>query len=182
MGAVYLARDPELDQHVALKVAGTDPGSGTAVAHRRLRREFRLMQRLRHDHIVDLDELFEDGGLQFFSMEYVDGGNLHRHLGVAEGMSWGLPSERPTEAGRARPARGSGARPAASRSKRGPRGKRTTPRPATAPSPSFGEGRAAGSLQPTDPEAVWRRSASSSTPSPSSRYGSCTATSSRRTS
>lgn len=103
MGAVYLARDPELDQHVALKVAGADPGSGTAVVNRRLRREFRLMQRLRHEHIVDVYELFEDGGLQFFSMEYVDGGNLHRHLGVAEGMSWGLPSERPTEAGRARP-------------------------------------------------------------------------------
>jgi len=105
MGAVYLARDPELDQHVALKVAGTEPGDGVAVVHRRLRREFRLMQRLRHEHIVDVYELFEEAGLQFFSMEYVDGGNLHRHLGVAEGMSWGLPSERPTEAGRPQLAR-----------------------------------------------------------------------------
>ena len=105
MGAVYLARDPEMDQLVALKVAGTDAGIGNAVVLRRLRREFRLMQRLRHEHIVEVYELFEDGGLQFFSMEYVDGGNLHRHLGVGEGAVWGLPSERSTEAGRIQPPR-----------------------------------------------------------------------------
>jgi tetratricopeptide (TPR) repeat protein len=101
MGSVYLVRDGGSDRLVALKVVGTDAGPGNAAILRRLRREFRLMQRLRHEHIVEVYELFEDGGLQFFSMEYVGGGNLHSHLGVGESVTWQLSSERSTAAGHA---------------------------------------------------------------------------------
>ncbi|MBI2894720.1 MAG: protein kinase [Deltaproteobacteria bacterium] len=103
MGAVYLARDPELDALVAIKVTGSDSGDASVAAMRRLRREFRMMQRLRHEHIVQVYEIFEEHGLQFFSMEYVDGGNLHRHLGVLEDVAWGLPSERSTQQGKVAP-------------------------------------------------------------------------------
>ncbi|HRI08354.1 MAG TPA: serine/threonine-protein kinase, partial [Nannocystaceae bacterium] len=78
-GAVYLARDRQLGEEVALKViAGlglTDPAAAD-----RLRREASAARRISHPNVVRLHDLGEEGGLLFLSMEFVDGESLHQLL------------------------------------------------------------------------------------------------------
>ena len=79
MGAVYLAKDQNLGEEVALKVVAglglTDPG-----AAERLRREAAAARRISHVNVVRLHDIGEEGGLLFLSMEYVDGESLHQRL------------------------------------------------------------------------------------------------------
>ncbi len=79
MGVVYLARDRQLGEEVALKViAGlglTDPAAAD-----RLRREASAARRISHPNVVRLHDLGEEGGLLFLSMEFVDGESLHQLL------------------------------------------------------------------------------------------------------
>jgi serine/threonine-protein kinase len=78
MGAVYLARDEQLGEQVALKViAGFALLDATATE--RLRREASLARRISHPNVVRLHDLGEAHGLVFVSMEYVAGESLaHR--------------------------------------------------------------------------------------------------------
>jgi len=69
MGEVYEAHDNELDTRVALKTLRRHDARGLA----RLKREFRALQGLQHDHLVSLGELFEKDGLWFFTLELVEG-------------------------------------------------------------------------------------------------------------
>ena len=75
MGAVYLARDEQLGESVALKViagmALLDPNSAE-----RLRRETSMARRISHPNVVRMHDLGEEHGLLFVSMEYVAGESL----------------------------------------------------------------------------------------------------------
>jgi serine/threonine-protein kinase len=75
MGAVYLARDEQLGEQVALKViaglALLDPNAAD-----RLRREATLARKISHPNVVRMHDLGEEHGLLFVSMEYVAGESL----------------------------------------------------------------------------------------------------------
>ena len=79
MGAVYKARQRELDRIVALKILPPDIGQDAAFAER-FTREARALAKLNHPGIVTLYEFGRADGLYFFLMEYVDGVNLRRLL------------------------------------------------------------------------------------------------------
>ncbi len=79
MGEVWLAFDPKLERHVAIKTMA--PGlaaSPDAVA--RFYREARAVARLNHPHIVQIHQVGEEEGAPFFAMEWVDGETLGDRL------------------------------------------------------------------------------------------------------
>ncbi len=75
MGAVYLARDEQLDEVVALKaIAGSallDPAAAD-----RFRREASAARRISHPNVVRLHDIGEEHGMLFLSMEYIAGTSL----------------------------------------------------------------------------------------------------------
>jgi serine/threonine protein kinase len=77
MGAVYKARQAELDRFVALKVLAprdkADPGFAE-----RFTREARALARLSHPNIVAVYDFGHRDELPYFIMEYVDGPNLRQ--------------------------------------------------------------------------------------------------------
>lgn len=73
MGVVYSARDRETEEHVALKVLDTQAPEGLT----RFKTEFRSVQSLRHRNLVTLGELVEHEGNWFYTMELVEGVDLH---------------------------------------------------------------------------------------------------------
>jgi serine/threonine protein kinase len=79
MGAVYQARQKELDRVVALKILPTLTASGPGFAGR-FAREARALARLNHPHIVTLYEFGQAGGIYYFLMEFVDGPTLRQLL------------------------------------------------------------------------------------------------------
>jgi serine/threonine protein kinase len=79
MGAVYKARQKELDRTVALKILPPGIGDEPAFAER-FAREARALARLNHPNIVTLYEFGRTDGLFFFLMEFVDGVNLRQLL------------------------------------------------------------------------------------------------------
>src|SRR5687767_1217266 len=85
MGLVYEAFDRQLRATVALKTLRSPTGD----AVRRLKREFRALQRIRHRNLVEFGELFQEHGAWFFTMELVDGTDLLEHV-------WLAPRAKPT--------------------------------------------------------------------------------------
>ena len=81
-GQVWLADDAELDQPVALKLLDPDLADD-AVHLDRLREECRRAQALVHPNIVRCHDLHTDDGLNFISMQYLDGGDLSALRGAA---------------------------------------------------------------------------------------------------
>ena len=79
MGAVYKARQKQLDRIVALKILPPDIGSEAAFAER-FTREARALAKLNHPNIVTLYEFGETSGQFYFLMEFVDGLNLRQLL------------------------------------------------------------------------------------------------------
>ncbi len=79
MGAVYKARQKELDRIVALKILPPDIGQEPAFAER-FAREAKALAKLNHPGIVTLYEFGKADGLYFFLMEYLDGVNLRQLL------------------------------------------------------------------------------------------------------
>ncbi len=79
MGAVYKARQPELDRYVALKILPPEVGKDPAFAER-FTREARALAKLNHSSIVAVHEFGEADGLYYFVMEFVDGANLRQAL------------------------------------------------------------------------------------------------------
>lgn len=80
MGAVYKARQRDLDRIIALKILPPDADDGETFAQR-FSREAIALAKLNHAHIVMVHEFGRtDAGLYFFIMEYVDGLNLRQLL------------------------------------------------------------------------------------------------------
>ena len=82
MGVVYLAADPMLNRKVAVKtvdLAVDDPGEKEFLRHRLLR-DARAAAVLKHPNIVDIYDVFEDGGRAYVVMEYVEGNTLSARL------------------------------------------------------------------------------------------------------
>ena len=75
MGAVYLARDDELDELVALKILRNAVASSPAAVEL-LRREVRLARRVTHRNVARIFALDEHRGERFLTMEYVAGESL----------------------------------------------------------------------------------------------------------
>lgn len=75
MGVVYLARDPDLDREVALKVLRADvSGDDRFVA--RFEREARAVARLFHPNVLPVNALSRVDGCLVIEMPYIAGGSL----------------------------------------------------------------------------------------------------------
>jgi tRNA A-37 threonylcarbamoyl transferase component Bud32 len=79
MGAVYKARQKQLDRIVALKILPPGIGHDAAFAER-FAREAKALAKLNHPGIVTLYEFGDSGGQFYFLMEFVDGVNLRQLL------------------------------------------------------------------------------------------------------
>ncbi len=78
MGAVYRARQRQLDRLVALKILPMESAGDSAFAAR-FSREARALARLSHPNIVAVHDFGQAGGFCFFLMEFIEGVTL-RHL------------------------------------------------------------------------------------------------------
>ncbi|MFN8011225.1 MAG: protein kinase [Holophagaceae bacterium] len=79
MGDVYLAKDPMIGRHVAIKVIRQDAlqlANRQEVVRERFFREARAAGGLNHRNIVTVHEFGEDGDLLYLAMEFVDGEDL----------------------------------------------------------------------------------------------------------
>ena len=79
MGTVYLAEDSALGRRLALKVLHDPDASGELAA--RLLREARILARLEHPGIVPVHDVGTlADGRAFYTMKYVQGARLDRHI------------------------------------------------------------------------------------------------------
>ncbi|MGB9071979.1 MAG: tetratricopeptide repeat protein [Terriglobales bacterium] len=79
MGAVYQARDRELDRMIALKVIRPELATDPAILAR-FKQELILARNITHKNVVRIYDLGEAGGIRFITMEYVDGEDLRTLL------------------------------------------------------------------------------------------------------
>jgi len=79
MGAVYKARDRELDRLIALKVIRPELATDPAILLR-FKQELILSRNITHKNVVRIYDLGEAEGIRFISMEYVDGEDLRTLL------------------------------------------------------------------------------------------------------
>jgi serine/threonine protein kinase len=79
MAVVYKARQLALNRVVAVKVFMSAEHAGTRETSR-FRREAEMVAQLQHPNIVQVYEVGEQNGRPYFSMEYVAGGSLDRHI------------------------------------------------------------------------------------------------------
>jgi len=83
MGEVYLVENIQTGVEFALKLLPSDLASDSGFRER-FRREAGLLQKLRHEGIVQVMHAAEENGRYFLTMDYVDGGSLDDRL-KAEG-------------------------------------------------------------------------------------------------
>lgn len=76
MGAVYKAKDRELNRLVALKVIRPSLAGSQAIIDR-FKQELVLAHQVTHRNVVRIYDLGEAEGMKFITMEYIDGENLH---------------------------------------------------------------------------------------------------------
>ena len=86
MGVVYLARDPRLNRHVAIKVL-PDALARDAAHLGRFRREAMLLASLNHPNIAAIHAVEEADGQQLLVLEYVPGETLADRLAHEHGSS-----------------------------------------------------------------------------------------------
>jgi hypothetical protein len=81
MGTVYLARDPELNRLVAVKVPRLGrPGEDQGQARQRFLREARTAAAVRHPHVCPIYDVGEHEGQPYVVMAYVEGQSLAQRL------------------------------------------------------------------------------------------------------
>ena len=79
MGEVYLAYDAVLHEKVALKTIRGEMAADPAMA-RRFLAEVRNARRVTHRHVCRINDIFEEGGVPFFTMECLEGVRLSEWL------------------------------------------------------------------------------------------------------
>ena len=75
MGAVYKARDRELNRMVALKVIRPDLAGSQAIIDR-FKQELLLATQVTHKNVIRIYDLSEAEGMKFITMEFVEGEDL----------------------------------------------------------------------------------------------------------
>ena len=75
MGAVYKARDLELNRMVALKVIRPELARNPAIIDR-FKQELLLSQRVTHRNVIRIYDLGEGDGVKFITMEFIEGQDL----------------------------------------------------------------------------------------------------------
>ena len=75
MGAVYKAKDLELDRMVALKVIRPELAKNPAIIDR-FKQELLLSHRVTHRNVIRIYDLSEGDGVKFITMEYIEGRDL----------------------------------------------------------------------------------------------------------
>jgi len=78
MGAVYKAKDRELDSFVALKLIRPELASSPAILAR-FKQELLLAHQVTHRNVIRIYDLAEADGVKFITMEFIEGVDL-RHL------------------------------------------------------------------------------------------------------
>lgn len=76
MGTVWVAEDPRLQRHVALKLLPRNGAGTDDVAVQRFIAEARLASAINHPHIVAIYDVGEADDTRYIAMELVDGGSL----------------------------------------------------------------------------------------------------------
>src|SRR6266568_4657831 len=79
MGAVYKARDNELDRMIALKVIRPELASNPDILQR-FKQELVLARQVTDRNIIRIFDLGEADGIRFITMEYVEGTSLYQIL------------------------------------------------------------------------------------------------------
>ena len=75
MGAVYKARDRELNRLVALKVIRPEFAGNQSIIQR-FKQELILARQVTHKNVIRIYDMGESEGMKFITMEYVDGEDL----------------------------------------------------------------------------------------------------------
>jgi eukaryotic-like serine/threonine-protein kinase len=75
MGAVYKARDRELNRMVALKVIRNDLANNPSIIQR-FKQELVLAHQVTHKNVIRIYDLGESEGLKFITMEFIEGEDL----------------------------------------------------------------------------------------------------------
>ena len=75
MGAVYKAKDLELNRLVALKVIRPELAKNAAIIER-FKQELLLSQRVTHRNVIRIYDLGEGDGVKFITMEFIEGDDL----------------------------------------------------------------------------------------------------------
>jgi hypothetical protein len=83
MGVVYVARDPDLDREVAIKVLRSELSRSDPDATRRIAREAQAMARVAHPNVVPVFDVGTVNGHVFIAMERVRGTSLRAWLAAA---------------------------------------------------------------------------------------------------
>jgi len=79
MGAVYKARDVELEREVALKVIRPEMAEHPEIL-RRFKQELILARQITDRNVIRIFDIGEAGKTKFITMEYLEGENLHQIL------------------------------------------------------------------------------------------------------
>jgi serine/threonine protein kinase/tetratricopeptide (TPR) repeat protein len=79
MGAVYKARDTAVDRRIALKLIRRELAGNPAILQR-FKQELVLARQVTHRNVIRIYDLGEADGLQFITMEYVEGQDLRSLL------------------------------------------------------------------------------------------------------
>jgi eukaryotic-like serine/threonine-protein kinase len=83
MGAVYKARDREVDRFVALKLIRPELASNPAILAR-FKQELLTAHQVTHKNVIRIYDIAEADGVKFITMEFVEGSDL-RHLLLEHG-------------------------------------------------------------------------------------------------
>ena len=79
MGAVYKARDTELDRTVALKLIRPELARNPEIL-RRFKQELILARQVTHKNVIRIFDLGQSDGIKFITMDFVEGRDVRNHL------------------------------------------------------------------------------------------------------